>query len=50
MDPDYTIIAEDVYKRFAIWDSKKSANLRLLSFSSGPKADNESWMPSWTPD
>ncbi|KAF2501346.1 HET-domain-containing protein [Lophium mytilinum] len=50
MNPDYTVGMGEVYKRFAIWDSKRNANLRVLSCASGPKEDGESRMPSWTPD
>ena len=50
LDPDYrpTTTAEDVFKRYAIWDVKNNRSLRLLSFATG--RPETSHMPSWAPD
>ena len=51
---DYTLTAEDLYKRFAIWDMIRNRTLRVLSCASTTSQDPElmpslpSWVPDWT--
>lgn len=43
---------EDVFKQFAVWDTKQNNKLRILSCASGPSIKKpgplSSWMPDWT--
>jgi hypothetical protein len=50
LDPDYreTTTAEEIYKRYAMWDVKKNRSLRILSFASGRPESFR--LPSWAPD
>ncbi|MCJ1380894.1 hypothetical protein MMC17_004003 [Xylographa soralifera] len=48
--PDYSneATAEEVFKRFAMWDVKKNGQIRILSCATDP--DQPSQLPSWAPD
>jgi hypothetical protein len=49
LEPDYrTSTAEDIFKRFAMWDVKKNGKIRILSYGTG--VHQSPTMPSWTPD
>jgi hypothetical protein len=50
LDPDYsaTTTAEEVFKRFAIWDIQKNGTTRVLSCATGPESTSD--LPSWVPD
>jgi len=50
LEPDYrtSTTAEDVFKRFAMWDVKKNGKIRILSCGTG--VHQSPTMPSWTPD
>lgn len=50
LDPDYrpTTTAEEVFRRYAMWDVKNNRSLRILSFAGGRPETPQ--MPSWAPD
>lgn len=51
---DYTLTAEELYKRFAIWEIIRNRTLRVLSCASITSKDPElmpslpTWIPDWT--
>lgn len=48
---DYTLLVEELYKRFAIWDIARNETLRVLSCeTSGSKNSQATDLPSWVPD
>lgn len=50
--PDYTIPAEEVYMRFALWSLLQKDNLRILQYASLNLESSlaERRLPSWVPD
>jgi hypothetical protein len=52
LEPDYSsnTTVEDVFKRFARWDTKSTGKIRILSCGSGPFKGRGYNLPSWVPD
>lgn len=48
--PDYrrSTTAQDIFRRFAMWDVKKNGKIRILSCAGGCKESSD--LPSWAPD
>lgn len=47
LEPNYHATVEDVFREFAIWDSKENCTLRTLSCPSGDFSPLPSWVPDW---
>jgi hypothetical protein len=52
IQPDYSDSTkpEDVFKRFAVWDTKQNNKIRILSCASGPSIGKRHHLPTWVPD
>jgi len=50
LETNYQISAETLFKNFAVADSNRNMNLRVLSCASGPSSSRKRSLPSWVPD
>jgi hypothetical protein len=50
LETNYKINAETLFKNFAVADSNRNMNLRVLSCASGPSSSSNPSLPSWVPD
>jgi hypothetical protein len=50
LETNYEINAETLFKNFAVADSNRNMNLRVLSCASGPSFSSAPSLPSWVPD